>query len=103
VTLDKNMTSAVLTVTPNPVPANSSVTLKATIKRADSTGFATGTVTFYVGTTLLASSSLNSAGVATLTASSKGVAAATYPLHAVYAGDAADNGSTSATVSVVVQ
>jgi len=103
VTLDKNSTSTVLTVMPNPVPANSSVTLKATVKRADSTGFATGTVTFYAGTTSLATASLNSAGVATLTASSTGVAAATYPVHAVYAGDAADNGSTSATVSVVVK
>jgi uncharacterized repeat protein (TIGR03803 family) len=103
VTLDKNTTTAALTVTPNPVPANSSVTLKTTVKRADGTGFATGTVTIYAGTTALASSSLNSAGVATLTASSDGVAAATYPLHAVYAGDAADNGSTSATANVVVQ
>lgn len=104
VPLSKNTTTTVVSITPNPIPANSTATLKATVTRADSTGTATGTATFYAGTTALGPAvSLNGSGVATLSASDAGIAAGTYPIHAVYNGDAADNGSTSATVNAMVQ
>jgi hypothetical protein len=103
-TLSKNTTTTVVSITPNPIPANSTVTLKATVKRADATGYATGTVTFYTGTTALgAAVALNGSGVATLAASDAGIAAGTYPIHAVYNGDTADNDSTSASVNATVQ
>jgi hypothetical protein len=102
--LSKNTTTTVVSITPNPIPANSTVTLKATVKRADATGYATGTVTFYTGTTALgAAVALNGSGVATLAASDAGIAAGTYPIHAVYNGDTADNDSTSASVNATVQ
>jgi hypothetical protein len=103
-TLSKNATSTVMTVTPGTVGANSTATLKATVTRADGAGTATGTVTFYYETIALGPAvTLNGSGVATMTASDSGIPASTYPLHAVYSGDATDNGSTSPNVNVVVQ
>lgn len=103
VILSKNQTSTVLTVTPNPIPANGNAALKATVTRADGTGVATGSVSFYYDTLLLGKANLNGSGVASLTQSVSGVPAGMYPLHAVYAGDSADNGSTSPNETATVQ
>jgi hypothetical protein len=46
---------------------------------------------------------LNGSGVATFKASSAGQAAGTYPIKAVYAGDASDTTSTSSTVNVTLK
>ena len=101
--LSKNQTTTVMTATPNPVPANSSVTLSATVTRADGTGFATGSVKFYFGTTLIGTANLNGSGVAKLTASDTGIPAGAYAIDAVYQGDASDVTSTSADVTVTVE
>jgi hypothetical protein len=79
--------------------------LTATVKRSTSgaTGTPTGTVTFYAGTTVIGTSSLNSSGVAAFTASTKGIGAGTYSVTAKYSGDANDTTSTSPSVSVVAQ
>jgi hypothetical protein len=61
-------------------------------------------VTFYAdGGDALATVKVNGSGVATITASSKGYAASSYPITAKYTGDSSDNTSTSAAVSVTVK
>jgi hypothetical protein len=106
--LSKNTTSTALTITPTTVPASGSATFKATVTRADGTGVATGTVTFYyqVGNstlTALTTATLNGSGVATYSASDTGVPAGNYIITAKYNGDASDNTSTSSTVTVTVE
>jgi len=96
-------TTTALTATPNPVAPGASVTLSATVKKTSGSGTPTGTVAFKSGTTTLATSTLNGSGVATLAASTKGYALGTYPIDAVYSGDANDLTSTSSTVNVVVK
>jgi len=96
-------TQTTLTAAPNPVTPPANDTLTATVTRTTSSGTPTGSVTFSVGTTVLGKSTLNGSGVATLAASSKGVAAGTYPVVATYSGDANDISSTSAALNVTVQ
>ena len=104
VTLTNNTTSTVLTVTPNPVAAGGTATLEAAVSRTNSgaTGIPGGTVNFYVDTTLLNPTpiKLNGQGQAILSASTNGIAAGDYPVHAVYSGENGDNASTSNTVTV---
>lgn len=101
--LSKNTTAVALMISPNPIPANGTATLTAKVTRADGTGIATGTVTYYYDTLELGTANLNGSGVATLQKSVAGVPANTYPIHAVYAGDASDNASTSTPVNAMVQ
>jgi uncharacterized repeat protein (TIGR03803 family) len=101
--LSKNQTTTVLTVSPNPIPANSNVSLSAKVTRADSIGVATGSVKFYYGSELLGTVNLNGSGVAKLAASSSGLPAGSYVLDAVYQGDSADVGSTSPNVTATVK
>ena len=96
-------TQTTLTATPNPVTPPANDTLTATVTRTTSSGTPTGSVTFSVGTTVLGKSTLNGSGVATLSASSKGVAAGTYPVVATYSGDTNDVGSASAAVDITVE
>ena len=96
-------TTTTLTASPNPVTPPASVTLTATITRTTGTGVPGGSVTFSSGTIVLGKASLNGSGVASLSASSKGVAAGTYPVVATYSGDTEDVGSASAAVSVMVE
>lgn len=81
----------------NPSLVSNSVTLTATV--SSSVGTATGTVSFYDGTTLLGSGTLAS-GVATYTASN--LAEGTYSITAVYSGDSQFTSITSSVVSQVV-
>lgn len=84
----------------NPSIAHQSVTLTATVKPVAAGGSTpTGSVTFSDGQATLGTASLSS-GVATLTVSS--LAAGSHSITAVYAGNAADQGSTSAALSQTV-
>jgi Bacterial Ig-like domain (group 3) len=106
VTLTNNTTSTALTVTPNPIAAGGTATLVAIVARTNqgATGIPGGTVNFYVDTTLLNPTPIkvNSQGHATFSASTNGIGAGTYPVHAQYSGDNGDAASTSNTVMVVL-
>ncbi len=105
VKLAKAPTSNTLTASPASVTPPASVTLTATVKRSASstTGTPTGSVTFSTEGVTLATVALNSAGVAKLTASSKGYPAGAYAIKAVYNGDSYDVSSTSSAVTVTVK
>jgi len=96
-------TTITLTATPQTVTPPGNVQLAATVARTGSNGVPTGTVTFYYETLALGSATLNGSGVATLSASSSGVAAGSYAITAQYSGDAEDAASTSAASAVTVE
>jgi hypothetical protein len=84
----------------NPSTFGTSVTFTATVSaQAPATGTATGTVTFKDGSTALGTGTLSS-GQATFSISTLSVA--THSITAVYAGDSNFTGSTSPTLSQVV-
>jgi hypothetical protein len=95
------VTSTTLTVSPNPVPADSSLTITATVKETYDSGIPTGTVLFSFGSDSLGSVALTS-GTATVNASDFGIAAGTYPVTATYSGDA-NNAASTKTVNLVIQ
>jgi uncharacterized repeat protein (TIGR03803 family) len=105
VTLNKAPTSTTLSANPTAVTPPGDVTLTATVKRSTSgaTGVPTGTVSFTVEGITLDTVKVNGSGVATLTASSAGISAGSYPIKAVYNGDASDVTSTSTAVTVTVK
>ncbi|HET6929294.1 MAG TPA: Ig-like domain repeat protein [Candidatus Acidoferrum sp.] len=105
-TLTENVTGAALTATttilvasPNPATSGQQVTLTATVSPTP-TGSPTGTVSFYNGSTLLGTATVNASGVATLTGLnfSPGTAGIT----AVYSGNASFATSTSPSVNLTV-
>ena len=93
--IGKQSSSTSLSVSPNPAGPGQPVLLTATVTPA----IATGTVTFYDGTTPLATEPV-SGGVATLTTTS--LASGTHSLSAVYSGDANFITSTSNTVTETI-
>jgi len=95
-------TTTTLTASPNPVQSGANITLMATVKKNSGSGTPTGKVAFKYGSDTLATVSLNSSGVATLTAPTTGYPIATYGIVAVYEGDSGDATSTSSTVDVEV-
>ncbi len=95
-------TATTLTASPTSVMPPNTVQLQATVKRTSASGTPGGSVTFSSGTDTLGTASLIN-GVATLTASSQGIAAGTYGVTARYSGDASDTTSTSAAVNVTVE
>ncbi len=105
VTLNKAPTSTTLSISPTTVTPPADATLTATVKRSTSgaTGVPTGTVSFTVEGVILATEKVNGSGVATLKASSAGIAAGNYSIKAVYNGDASDVSSTSTAVTVTVK
>ncbi len=105
VTLNKAPTSTTFSATPTSVTPPGDVTLTATVKRSTSgaAGVPTGSVSFTVEGITIATAKLNGSGVATYKASSSGIAAGSYPIKAVYAGDASDVTSTSTAVTVTVK
>jgi hypothetical protein len=92
-------TTTTLTASPNPLFDGQTVTFTATVTPAP-TGTSAGIVSFYSGTTLLGTGTLNAAGVATLTLSS--LAVGVDSITAVYPGNAGFAPSTSSTLSQTV-
>jgi hypothetical protein len=99
----KIVTGTTLTATPNPASVGQTVTLTAAVARKSGTGFATGTVTFYYQGTAIGKGTVNASGVATLAASSAGLAKGTYSITATYSGDAEDDASSSPALAVTLQ
>ncbi len=93
------VTTTTLTASPNPLADGQPATLTATVTPAP-TGSPAGTISFYSGTTLLGSGTLNASGVATFTSSSLVVGADS--ITAVYPGNAGFAASTSSAVSETV-
>lgn len=100
-TVNKANSSAALTSSANPSVTGQSVTFTATLTAvAPGAGTPTGTVTFKDGSTTLGTGTLNASGVATFSTST--LAAGSHSITASFAGDAKFNGSTSNTVTQVV-
>ncbi len=95
-------TQTAISVTPISVPANASATLSAIVRESNGSGVPTGTVTFFTGGITLAAATLKN-GIASTTATSAGSPAGTYLVYAIYSGDQENGGSTSPSVSVIVQ
>jgi hypothetical protein len=96
-------TTTTLAASANPVTPPATETLTATVSRTGAAGTPTGSVTFTSGTIVIGTAGLNGSGVATLTTSTSGVPAGTYPVVAKYGGDTLDGASSSSGVSVAVQ
>jgi len=92
----KSSTTAIVTSSQNPSFANTPVTLVASVSPAT----ATGNVQFLDGTTVLGTVALTN-GAAQLSVST--LAQGSHSITAVYAGDAADTGSTSAVLTQVAK
>jgi hypothetical protein len=92
-------TSTTVSASPNPAVAGQSVTLTATITPTP-TGSSLGTVSFYNGSTLLNSATVNSSGLATATTSS--LPTGSDSITAAYSGNAAFAASTSAVLTLTV-
>jgi hypothetical protein len=95
----KQADTLTLTASPNPVVVSGNVTL--TLTDIAPTGTATGTVTFFDGSTAIGSAALNASGVATFPTTQ--LTAGTHSLSANYIGDTANAAGTSNVVSEVVQ
>ena len=89
----------VLGAAPNPATVLQNVTL--TLKASAASGTPTGTITFYDGTTVLATVNLDGSGQAQFSTTT--LAAGAHSLTAKYAGDATDAPGTSNTVSEQIQ
>ncbi len=92
-----------LTVSPNPVPANSAVTLSVKVKETYGTAIPTGAVNFAVGDLVVGTATLDYNGAASVNLSSVGINPGVYPVFASYSGDASNGASTSPTVSVTIK
>ncbi|MDE3104634.1 MAG: Ig-like domain repeat protein [Acidobacteriota bacterium] len=92
VTVAKITPTITLTTSSNPAVLNQSVTLTATVNAG-----ATGTVSFYDGSTLLGTGAVSSAGVASFNTS--GLSVGGHSITAVYSGDSTYNTATSAALS----
>jgi sugar lactone lactonase YvrE len=92
-------TTTTLTASPNPLTDGQPATLTATVTPAP-TGSPAGTISFYSGTTLLGTGTLNASGVATFTTSSLVVGADS--VTASYPGNSGFAASTSSAVSETV-
>jgi Bacterial Ig-like domain (group 3)/FG-GAP-like repeat len=92
-------TTSILTVAPNPVVAGQSAIFTLTISPAP-TGSPLGTVSFYNGSTLLWTGTVNSSGVAIFSTTTLPLGADS--ITAAYSGNAGFAGSTSTAISVQV-
>ncbi|MFZ0318985.1 MAG: Ig-like domain repeat protein [Candidatus Sulfotelmatobacter sp.] len=92
-------TTTTLTASPNPATAGNTVTFTATISPAP-TGTSLGTVSFYNGSTLLGTASVNSSGVATFTSST--LATGALSMTGVYSGNSTSTASTSSAFTETV-
>lgn len=94
-------TTTTLSSSKNPALTTDTLTLTATVTPASGTTVPAGTITFKSGAATLGTGTLDNTGKATLTGV-QFTTAATYSLTAVYGGDPNFTGSTSATLSEVV-
>jgi hypothetical protein len=97
-TIPQTVTVTTFTVAPNPAFVGQAITFTATVTPAP-TGSPLGTVSFYIGSTLLGTATVNSSGVATLI---RGLSAGVLSVTAVYSGNAGFAGSTSTAQTVTV-
>src|SRR5580698_1628058 len=81
---------------------STNATATATVTSSNGNSPASGTVTFYLGTTPLATETLAN-GVASVTGNPSSLALGVYPVTAVYNGNAQTSGSTSAVVDFYVK
>jgi hypothetical protein len=95
-------TTTTLTISPNPVPADSSVTMTAQVKQTYDKTIPTGTVTFTVGSYMAGSGTLSGTGTVAINLTDFGIPAGTYVVTASYSGDA-NNAASSTTAKVVIQ
>src|SRR6202521_60404 len=93
-------TTTTLTASLNPAVVGQSVTFTATVTPAP-TGAPAGTVSFYGGTILLGTGTVNNAGVATFTTTS--LAPGSYSITAAYSGNAGFGTSTSTVLGFTVR
>jgi hypothetical protein len=91
-------TTTVLTSSSNPALVGTSIIFTATVTAT--TGIPTGVVSFFDGSTLLGTGTLNGAGVATFTTST--LAVGSHSITAFYNGDVKDGTNTSNTVTQVI-
>jgi len=96
--IPQTLTTTTLTAAPNPAFAEQPVTFTATVAPTP-TGTPLGTVSFYNGSTLLSTATVNSSGVATLIRS---LPAGVLSVTAVYSGNAGFTSSTSSALTVTV-
>jgi len=84
---------------------SSQVTLSAEVRRIDTSGIPTGSVSFYSGTIFLGTAVISEVSPyeAQLTESTTSVPAGKYPVTAVYSGDSLDAPSTSSAITITVQ
>jgi Tol biopolymer transport system component len=100
-TVNKAATTTRLEVSPNPTAPSQEVTLTATVTmNAPGSGTPTGTVTFFDGTTVLGTRTLDGSGRAILLTSS--LSPGTHSLTASYGGNGSCLASTSLAASLVV-
>ena len=97
----KAASTTTLAITPNPTTVGRNLTLTATT--SGSYGTPTGSIVFSTSGVTLATSTLNSSGVATLSANTSGIAPGVYPVIATYAGSPTYNSSTSSAVDVLLK
>ncbi len=96
---DLTATTTTLTASPNPASSGQSVTFTATVSPIP-TGSPTGTVSFYNGSTLIGTGTVNSSGVATFTTSSLPTGGNT--VSAMYSGNAGFATSTSSPLTETI-
>jgi hypothetical protein len=102
-TVDKRVTTATISASPNPSTAGQAVTFRAVVAVTSSNGAATpaGTVSFVAGDNTLGSATLDDKGAATFGTSV--LLAGKYDVKAVYSGSGLFAESTSAPVTLFVQ
>jgi hypothetical protein len=93
-------TATALALLPNPVTSGTPVKVQGAVAALPGASIPTGNVTFYNGTSVIGTNSLNPAGVASVTTS---LSTGTYSISAAYAGDATHAASTSVTKLLTVQ
>lgn len=103
ITLSKANTAVAFSASPPTLIAGTPCVMKATVTRSGAAGVPTGSVRFAYRTLVIATVAVNSAGVATYTASTAGIPVGYYAVTATYVGDGNNNASVSAPVQVYIR
>ena len=97
------LTTTALTATPDPVTPGATVKLTATVTKSGGSGTPTGTVSFLLGTDVLATQTVPANGVVSFTAPTTGIPNGDYDVTAAYSGDDTFIPSTSSAVDIAVK